>query len=84
MVIAMGSYIHLLVSFHTKSLSVYHIFVNFSSGGSGSSKNRRVKVVLAHVLQSMSSYKRGWKKLLLSAGHSAHTEVRQCSSLRLP
>lgn len=41
-------------------------------------------MVLTHVLQSVSSCKRGWRKLMLSGGYSAHTEVRQCSSLRLP
>lgn len=72
MVIAMG--ITSTSLYHSTS-KIYHIFVNFSSGGSGNSKNRRVKVVLADVLHSMSSYKGGWKKLPLSAGHSAHTEV---------
>lgn len=54
------------------------IQLDTSSGGSGNSKNRRVKGVLAHMLQSVSLYRRGWKKLFLSAGHSAHTQVRQC------
>lgn len=54
------------------------IQLDTSSGGSRNSKNRGVKGVLAHVLQSVSLYKRGWKKLFVSAARSAHTQVRQC------
>lgn len=56
----------------------FMIQLDTSSGGSGNSRNRRVKGVLAHALQSVSLYKRGWEKLFLSAGHSAHSQVRWC------
>lgn len=61
----------------------FMIQLDTSSGGSGNSKDRRVKGVLFHVLQSVSLYKRGWEKLFLSAGHSAHSQVRQWVRMRV-
>lgn len=58
------------------------IQLDTSFGGSRNSKNRGVKGVLAHVLQSVSLYKRGWKKLFVSAGRSAHTDRWGSACLR--